>query len=56
MPDLSAAGILGLLGPVFLGIGAWRAARQGVRHPQARAWLIIGTVFSAVAWWLHRGA
>ena len=44
--------LLAVLGVLFLGLGLGRAliARQIV--PQARAWLIIGAIFCAVAAWL----
>lgn len=53
MPDLSAAWTLSVLGPIFLALGGWRAVRHGPAHPQARSWLILGALFSAVAVWLH---
>lgn len=49
---LNPATLFALLGPAFLALGAWRCARAGRLVPQARAWLIIGAVFSAVALWL----
>lgn len=43
-----------LLGALFLLLGAWRCLSAGASVPQGRAWLIVGTIFSAVAvylWW-----
>ena len=40
------------LGPLFLVVAAWRALRAGTLVPQARTWLLIGVIFSAVAAWL----
>jgi uncharacterized membrane protein HdeD (DUF308 family) len=47
--------IFAVLGPVFLllGVAKWVSARR--LHPQAKTWLIIGIIFSAVAAWLWFG-
>ena len=50
MPD--AKTILAVLGPLFLALGALRTWRAGRVVPQARAWLLVGAIFSAVAAWL----
>ena len=52
MPALTAQLIFAILGPLFLLLGAWRCIRAGSLVPQARTWLIIGVIFSAVAGWL----
>lgn len=44
--------LFALLGAAFLIVGAWRARRAGRLVPQARAWLLIGSIFSVVAAWL----
>ena len=55
MPPLTARTIFAVLGPLFLLLAAWRSF-GGARNPvQARTWLIIGVVFSAVAAWLYLG-
>lgn len=42
-----------VLGPLFLAAALWRWWRAGpLLVPQARAWLIVGVMFSAVAAWL----
>lgn len=41
-----------LLGPLFLALAVWRWTGAGRLVPQARAWLIIGIIFSLVAAWL----
>jgi hypothetical protein len=51
---VSAQLVFAILGPVFLVLGAWRCIGARKLVPQARAWLIIGLIFSAVAaylWW-----
>ena len=53
---MSAATIFTILGPLFLLLGAWRGARAGFSHPQARTWLLVGVIFSAVAAWLRWSA
>jgi hypothetical protein len=50
--QLDAKTILAVLGPLFLVLGLWRAASAGRLVPQARTWLIVGAIFSAVALWL----
>ena len=42
------------LGPLLLLMGAWRCAVAGRWEPQGRAWLLIGAIFVAAAWWLWR--
>jgi len=44
--------IFAVLGPAFLLLGAWRWVGTGQGGPQARTWLLIGAIFSAVALWL----
>jgi hypothetical protein len=44
--------VLAVLGPLFLLLGVWRLLKAGALVPQARAWLLIGAIFSAVAIWL----
>lgn len=44
--------IFTVLGPFFLVLGMWRAITRGPMSPQARAWLLVGAIFSAVATWL----
>jgi hypothetical protein len=54
MPPITAQLIFTVLGPVFLILGAWRCIGAARVVPQARAWLIVGLIFSAVAvylWW-----
>ncbi|MCD2344349.1 hypothetical protein LRH25_28910 [Ideonella azotifigens] len=46
--------ILSVLGSVFLVLGIWRFLSAGYRMvPQARAWMIVGSVFLLVAAWLN---
>lgn len=52
MPSIDAVHVFAVLGPLFLALAAWRFATSGTLGPQARTWLLIGTVFSAVAVWL----
>jgi hypothetical protein len=47
--------IFAVLGPVFLLLGIAKWMSSGRLHPQAKAWLIIGIIFSAVAAWLWFG-
>ena len=47
--------IFAVLGPLFLLLGASRLLRAGKLVPQAKTWLIIGIIFSAVAAWLWFG-
>jgi len=44
--------VLAVLGPLFLLLGLWRVLAARALVPQARAWLLIGAIFSAVAIWL----
>ena len=44
--------IFAVLGPAFLLLGAWRWVSARRVGPQARTWLLIGAIFSAVALWL----
>lgn len=53
--QLDAKTVLAVLGPLFLALGVWRAASAGRLVPQARTWLIVGVVFSAMAAWLWFG-
>jgi hypothetical protein len=50
MPD--AKTILAILGPLLFALGALRAWQTGRVVAQARTWLIVGAIFSAVAAWL----
>ena len=52
MPSIDARLIFAVLGPLFLLLAAWSYSRAGSLVPQAKAWLIIGIIFSAVAAWL----
>ena len=45
--------LFGWLGPIFLLLGVGVAARARRVTPQARTWLLVGGVFSAVAFWLR---
>jgi surface polysaccharide O-acyltransferase-like enzyme len=47
--------IFAILGPLFLMMAGWRTLRAGKLVPQAKTWLIIGIIFSAVAAWLWFG-
>jgi hypothetical protein len=47
--------IFAVLGPVFLLLGIAKWMSSGRLHPQTKAWLIIGIIFSAVAAWLWFG-
>ena len=52
LPIPSAQLIFTWLGPIFLVLGAWRFISAGSLVPQARTWLLIGVIFSGVAWYL----
>ena len=52
MPILDVRLIFSVLGPLFLLLAGWRCLQAGRFVPQAKAWLIIGIVFSLVAAWL----
>ena len=45
--------IFAVLGPLFLLLAGVRAVTGGGLLPQARVWLLVGLIFSAVALWLH---
>jgi surface polysaccharide O-acyltransferase-like enzyme len=47
--------IFAVLGPLFLLLAGWRILSAGKLVPQAKTWLIIGIIFSAVAAWLWFG-
>jgi surface polysaccharide O-acyltransferase-like enzyme len=47
--------IFAILGPLFLMMAGWRTLRAGKLVPQAKTWLIICIIFSAVAAWLWFG-
>jgi hypothetical protein len=49
---MNARLIFALLGLLYLLMGAWRCIGAGRLVPQGRTWLIVGTLFSAVALWL----
>jgi len=54
---VAAKYILSVLAAGFLIAVAVRTVRdQGALHPQSRAWLLIGVIFSAVSAWLWFGA
>jgi len=55
MPSFDARLIFAILGPLFLVLAAWRYSRAGSLVSQAKTWLIIGIIFSAVAAWLWFG-
>jgi hypothetical protein len=55
MPDIDARLVFTALGPLFLLLAGWRCWRARSLLPQARAWLIVGAIFSAVAAWLWFG-
>lgn len=55
MPNLDARLIFTVLGPLFLLLAGWRCWRAGRLVPQAKAWLIVGAIFCAVAAWLWLG-
>jgi hypothetical protein len=44
-----------VLGPVLLALGVLRWLGTGRMVPQAKTWLLIGAIFSAVAAWLWFG-
>jgi hypothetical protein len=45
--------IFAILGPLFLLLALTRTVQARKLVPQARAWLIVGTIFSLVALWLN---
>lgn len=45
--------IFAILGALFLVLGTMRFLRADRPVPQAKAWLIIGVIFSMVAAWLY---
>lgn len=56
MPPIDAKTLLAVLGPLFLLLAGWRCLRAGGGvPPQARAWLLVGAIFCAVAAWLWWG-
>jgi hypothetical protein len=55
MPALDAKLIFAVLGPVFLLMGLASLMRSGGLQPQAKTWLLVGTIFSLVAAWLWWG-
>ena len=55
MSGIDAKTIFAILGPVFLVLALWRTAQARKVGPQARAWWIVGTIFSLVALWLWFG-
>lgn len=52
MPFTTAT-LFSVLGPLFLLLGAWRCLSARTLMPQARTWLIVGAIFSAVALYLR---
>jgi hypothetical protein len=55
MPPIDTKLIFAVLGPLFLLLGLASLIRAGRMVPQAKTWLIIGVIFSAVAAWLWFG-
>jgi hypothetical protein len=55
MPTIDAKLIFAVLGPVFLVLGSASFIKAGRMQPQAKTWLMIGAIFSAVAAWLWFG-
>jgi hypothetical protein len=55
MPALDAKLIFAVLGPVFLLMGLTSLLRSSGLQPQAKTWLLVGTIFSLVAAWLWWG-
>jgi hypothetical protein len=55
MPPIDTKLIFVVLGPVFLLLGTARWLSAGRMVPQAKTWLLIGCIFSAVAGWLWFG-
>lgn len=53
MPTIDVKTVFAVLGPLFLLLALWRGLRAGGLVPQARAWLILGVIFSGVAVWLR---
>jgi hypothetical protein len=49
---VAAKHILTVLALVFLVLGARRTMTHGLKHPQARTWLVVGGIFSLVGAWL----
>jgi hypothetical protein len=49
MPTIDAKLIFAVLGPLFLVLGFISLMKTGRMQPQAKTWLIIGFIFSAVA-------
>ncbi len=52
MPPIDTKLIFAVLGPLFLVLGIARWLGAGRMVPQAKAWLLVGSIFSAVAAWL----
>jgi hypothetical protein len=55
MPTIDAKLIFAVLGPLFLVLGLASLVRAGRMVPQAKTWLMVGVIFSAVAAWLWFG-
>jgi hypothetical protein len=55
MPTIDAKLIFAVLGPLFLVLGFISLMKTGRMQPQAKTWLIIGSISSAVAAWLWFG-
>lgn len=51
-PMIDTKIVFAILGPLFLMMAGWRTLKAGKLIPQAKAWLVIGSIFSAVAAWL----
>lgn len=49
---IDAKTIFAILGPLFLLLALVRIAQARQLVPQAKTWLIVGSVFSLVALWL----
>ena len=52
---MNARIVFTVLGPLFLLLAGWGIVSAGKLVPRAKAWLITGIIFSAVAAWLWLG-
>jgi hypothetical protein len=44
--------ILAIAGAAFLILGLVRLSMSGRSHPQARTWILVGVIFTAISAWL----
>jgi hypothetical protein len=51
--NLHVPTLFAILGPVFLALGLLSLVQARALTGQARTWLLLGIIFSAVAVWLH---